>query len=106
MTAYVHKRCFVHGAREAACLCTECRNPFCRECVSEHHGRFVCTRCLAQMRSHDTAGWRRLERVRGAASVSLALVIAWMFFYMAGRLLLLAEPARHTFSDTTAQGKK
>ena len=39
--------CFTHPQREAVARCRGCGRAFCRECVTEHSGRLMCTRCLA-----------------------------------------------------------
>jgi hypothetical protein len=99
MKTFVDRRCFVHPAREAVCLCTVCANPHCRECVTDRSGRLVCAACE---RRGTTGAERRRWRIRGftaALSLALALLLAWLLFYTAGRLLVVAGPGRATFSN-------
>ena len=41
-----HQRCFNHATREAVARCPECHHFFCRECITEHDDRVLCTGCL------------------------------------------------------------
>jgi hypothetical protein len=100
MTAFASKRCFVHSAREAVCLCTICRKSFCRECVIEQEQRLVCAACMSRSTAAKRDSRAKLDAVQGTGSVLLAILLAWVFFYMAGRIFLLAEPSRHTFSES------
>lgn len=102
MTTFAQKRCFVHSLREAVCLCTECGHAFCRECATDYDGRLVCTACVVKLRRPAGSGRQYLHTVFASLSVITAVLMAWLFFYMAGRVFLLAEPAHHTFSGTSA----
>ena len=46
MSALAHQRCFHHSLREAVARCPECRQFYCRECVTEHDDRMFCAACL------------------------------------------------------------
>lgn len=79
----------MHPAREAICRCPQCRRYFCRECITEHGGEFVCSACL-QTLTRRTAksdglahGWLVVP-VLGSA----ALLAAWFFFYNIGQIVL------------------
>jgi len=106
LTPFVHQRCFIHPAREAVSLCVECRRAFCRECVVDHDGRLTCAACLAKMRAPSARGGRALERALSAAGMAVTLLLCWIVFYMAGRLLMTAEPARHGFDQTVQEPRK
>jgi hypothetical protein len=97
MTQFSQQRCFVHPSREAVSLCVECRRTFCRECVVDHDGRLVCAACLARLRAPVAPGNRALRQLRTAAATALAILVCWILFYMFGRLLMMSEPARHSF---------
>jgi hypothetical protein len=82
----LHQRCWNHEAREAVCRCPSCGRPYCRECVSEHEARLLCAACLR------TRARAQAPRRGGSSPVAIALVgllLAWLFFYGAGRALNL-----------------
>jgi hypothetical protein len=89
------QRCLLHADREAIARCPACANYFCRECITEHEGRFLCSNCL-QKRStttpsaHRTAGW-----FTAAAGLVIGWAVAWLFFYLIGQLLILIPPNLH-----------
>ncbi len=81
-------RCLNHSAREAVARCPECRRYFCRECVTEHDGRAICSACLARLsrvteRQPLLLGW-----LTTPMAVALGLTVAWLFFYGVGRVLV------------------
>lgn len=82
-------RCRNHGGREAVARCRECGNFFCRECVVEHHGRMVCTSCLAEVSGVDPAKrrglFRRLFRGLGLAA---SFGFTWLMFSVTGRFIV------------------
>lgn len=98
----IHQRCFHHEFREAASRCPVCLRYFCRECVTEHDDRVICTECLKKL---APAGEKR--RVRRSAVrfvlVCAGLLAAWIWFYAVGRTLLLIPAAVH---DGTAWESK
>lgn len=83
-------RCARHGEREAVARCPSCGGSFCRECVSEHEGRLLCSQCLARVvvpvkaaaPKRDWTGFRV-----GFGRVSFFLLL-WGLFYLFGHLLL------------------
>lgn len=88
------QRCSNHAGREAAARCPECGRFFCRECVTEHEGRVLCSGCLAKTQGAGTAG-----RGRGILGKTAALVVSvtalWLLFYVLGRGLLLLPSSFH-----------
>jgi hypothetical protein len=81
------RRCARHASREAAARCPSCGEFFCRECVSEHAGKLLCSACLARatVTSERKRGRRAaLRRIGAAAAGGLAL---WIAFYSVGSLL-------------------
>ena len=103
MTQFAQQRCFVHPSREAVSLCLECRRAFCRECVVDHDGRLICAACLARLQAPTPRGSRMGRKLASTAATGFALLLCWILFYMAGRLLMLAEPAHHTFDEGTEE---
>jgi hypothetical protein len=103
MTQFSQQRCFIHPSREAVSLCLECRRAFCRECVVDHDGRLICAACIARLRAPVVQGNRTLRRLLSATGTALAILLCWILFYMAGRLLMLAEPSHHSFDEDTQE---
>lgn len=83
-----------HAHREAVCRCPNCSNYYCRECVIEHEDRLICAACLRRLAS-PAPGGRAFHRVGGIVSVFTALLIAWLCFYYAGRVLILIPAEVH-----------
>jgi hypothetical protein len=93
-----YQRCLIHVDRQAIARCPECANYFCRECITEHEGKFLCSNCLGRTTSSSvstppTAGW--LMVALGAIG---GLAVAWTFFYLIGRLLILIPSNLHDLS--------
>jgi hypothetical protein len=89
------ERCFHHELREAASRCPICLRYFCRECVTEHDDRVLCAECLKKLAAREklqTSGIRRV--LRGLLPVA-GLLMAWLFFYTLGRMLLLIPASVH-----------
>jgi hypothetical protein len=89
------QRCLIHADREAIARCPACGNYFCRECITEHEGRFLCANCLQKRFSpieivHRTNGW-----FLAAIGMVFGWAVAWFFFYLIGRLLILIPPNLH-----------
>lgn len=93
-----HQRCFHHAHREAVARCPECRNFFCRECVTEHADRVLCAACLKRIVAGPGTRRRGLVGLVRALQVAAGLVLAILFFYWLG-LSLLEMPA--SFHDGT-----
>lgn len=89
------QRCFNHAVREAVARCPECRQFFCRECVTEHEDRVICAGCLAALTRVPLLERRGFAGVRRAAQCALGLVMAWCFFYLIGEALLALPNAFH-----------
>ena len=95
MPTLAHQRCLNHDLREAVARCPECRQFFCRECITEHEDRVICAACLkrlarpvARRRFHWTGVLIIGECLAGVLTV-------WLFFYMAGRSLLAIPDSFH-----------
>jgi hypothetical protein len=93
MSALTLERCLHHHEREAVARCPECRRFFCRECVIEHEERVICAGCLARMAAVPATPRRvRLLAATPLVSGVSGIFIAWLVFYIMGRMLL-AIPA-------------
>lgn len=98
MSALSAQRCLRHFDREAAARCPECRQFYCRECISEHHGRVLCASCLARLNSRSPQKVDSLRGVRllGRGVLTLAaFALVWAVIYLGGRALLLMPTAFH-----------
>jgi len=89
------QRCWNHGYREAVARCPECKQFFCRECVTDHEDRVVCAACLKKLTRPSAARRFRLASLVGAGECVLGLLTAWLFFYFVGRSLLAIPDSFH-----------
>lgn len=88
MTPLHSQRCFHHARREAAARCPECGRFYCRECINEHQGRWLCASCLRRL-TQPAVRPRHWSAVLGRGGAVLAgLLLAWLFFHGVGSLLL------------------
>lgn len=88
MLSLVHQRCLNHAAREAVARCPECRQFFCRECITEHDDRVICANCLKKLarvplfKKPAFAGLLRLGQC------AFGIFLAWFFFHLVAESLL------------------
>lgn len=87
MATLVNQRCFFHAQREAALKCPGCGRFYCRECASEHDGRWLCSSCLGKPQETPTE-----KRTPGAAifnvvALAISLAFLWMAFMGMGSML-------------------
>lgn len=89
-------RCRNHGEREAVARCPACGNTFCRECITEHEGRMMCTGCLAALLAERPArrGRQVLRRAALWGLAGVSVVLAWSFFVLVGRVMILLRDLR------------
>jgi uncharacterized paraquat-inducible protein A len=91
----VAQRCVHHPAREAVACCPECGRFFCRECVSEHDDRVLCARCLARVIDAASGKRSRFAQLLRCFAALLSILIAWWFFDLIGRGLILLPADVH-----------
>ncbi len=90
------QRCYHHRSREAVVRCPECGRFFCRECVTEHDQRMLCSTCLAGIRRKRFAGERIWIHTMGQLIQScLGFMLIWYAFYLIGLMLLAIPDAFH-----------
>ena len=95
MNALHQQRCLNHPGREAAARCPSCGHFFCRECVTEHDQRVICTRCLAALARPAPVRRRRIRHA-GALLAGLAGLLAlWLGFFLVGKALLTIPSSFH-----------
>ena len=82
----LQQRCRNHETREAVCRCPGCQRDFCRECVAEYEGRYLCAACL------KAAAHTPLQNApRRSSHVILMLagaLLAWAILFCAGEVLM------------------
>jgi hypothetical protein len=88
MPSLVHQRCFNHAGREAVARCPECRQFFCRECITEHDDRVLCSSCLKKLAHVPFARRPAFVRTWRVAKLAFGIFIAWFFFFLIGEMLL------------------
>ena len=93
--ALTAQRCLHHPVREAVARCVECRQYFCRECITDHQDRIVCSACLKVfMTKKETSRWK-LRKMMAPLPIVMGVIIAWLFFYFAGRVFILIPTRYH-----------
>ena len=95
MAALLQQRCWHHGSREAIARCPECGRFFCRECITEHEERIVCASCLKQLTAQAQAPRRSFASLGRVLAAALGLLAAWLFFFLAGSLLVRTPSEFH-----------
>lgn len=99
MALLLNEHCYHHREREAVVRCPACHRFFCRECVTEHDDRMLCSTCLSRI---TAAGADQSGRWINALALPMqwlaGFVMAWFIFYLIGQMLL-AIP--HTFHEGT-----
>jgi hypothetical protein len=95
MTDLARQQCFNHPGREAVVRCPGCHRDYCRECVTEHDDRYLCSVCLRQQATQDVAARRRLPV--SALLGFVGLLTAWTVYYAATQYLVLRHSADHTY---------
>ncbi len=95
MSALVAQRCLNHSDREAAARCPECGGFFCRECITEHDERVICSACLARLSIPAEEKKERSGLIGVALRLFTGVLCAWLFFYLVGWLLLSIPSSFH-----------
>jgi len=95
MSHLFQQRCFNHALREAAAQCPGCGRFFCRECITEHEAKLLCAECVrrrTQRTAQRRSWWVACRRAWAALG---GVVVAWLFFYLLGQVLLAVPSAYH-----------
>ena len=92
------QRCVIHADRKAIARCPSCANYFCRECVTEHEGRFLCSNCLQRRPAPIEPVQRIAGRFAAVIGTLIGIAVAWFFFYFIGQLLIMIPSNLHDIS--------
>src|SRR6266542_3698710 len=95
MMTLTHQRCLNHEFREAVARCPECRQFFCRECITEHEDGAVCAACLAKRARVPLFKRPVFARLKSAIQFLCGLTLVWFFFYLIGSALLALPSSFH-----------
>lgn len=95
MSALIHQRCFHHSLREAVARCPECRQFYCRECITEHEDRVICATCLKKITATKETKRPVFAWALPLVPFSIGLTILWFFFYLCGATLLSIPSSFH-----------
>ena len=88
MAATLAQRCLHHPLREAVARCPECGQFFCRECITEHDDRVVCSSCLRKLTATVEKKRGNFAPVWRVSAAIIGLLVAWVFFFLIGRMLV------------------
>jgi hypothetical protein len=95
MPTLTQQRCFNHFDREAAARCLECRQFFCRECVTEHDDRSICAACLGKLAKLPLTKRRGFVGAVRLTQCAVGVLFLWFVFYLVGESLLAIPTSFH-----------
>ena len=88
MQELAQQRCYRHHHREAAARCPSCEQYCCRECVTEHQGRLLCSNCLSMESEISLLAKRKFAALFRLLQFGFGGLMIWLAFYLVGYLLL------------------
>jgi len=94
------QRCLNHVEREAVCKCPECKMFFCRECITEHDDRIICSSCLRKQASKQERQPQRIQDVFLLLGACISFMFLWLVFYSIGHLLISIPSYLHDAGKT------
>jgi len=95
MRDLTYQRCYNHRFREAAARCPECARFFCRECITEHEDKVLCSACLYRKRKPTGVKFSRIQWILNLGYFFLGVFILYVLFFYFGRILLLLPSSFH-----------
>jgi len=95
MKDLAYQRCFNHAQRDAVARCPECTRFFCRECITEHDDRVICSACLAKLARVPLLQRRGFASAFQFIQCVLGLIVVWFFLYLVGEALLAVPASYH-----------
>jgi len=95
-TAHLHsQRCFHHAGREAVARCPACHQFYCRECITEHDNRVMCSSCLnLLLRPPSRPAWVG-RTLLSLTHFILGLALLWLLFATLGQILIALPSSFH-----------
>lgn len=81
------RRCLNHAEREAVARCPECTQFFCRECVTEHDDRVLCSACLKKLARVPLTRRPGFATFLRLSQCFIGIGIVWFFFFVIGEKL-------------------
>ena len=97
MNDLARQQCFNHPGREAIVRCPSCHRDYCRECVTEHDDRYLCSACLRLRAAQDHRPPRRIRLPIGAFMAVAGLLTAWVVYYASAQYLTLRSGADQSY---------
>lgn len=95
MAKLANQRCFFHTQREAALKCPGCGRFYCRECASEHDGRWLCSSCIGKPPQDTAEKASRGAAVKNGIALALSLLFLWFAFQAVGAMLISVPAPTH-----------
>jgi len=95
MPDIVYQVCCNHPQRMAAARCLECGRFFCKECITEHSGRVLCTTCLSKAVAAGSKKRPRFTLLLQTVQWVLGVWLLWVFFYIFAQMLLRIPASFH-----------
>jgi hypothetical protein len=87
MQTLASRRCLNHAEREAVARCPECTQFFCRECITEHDDRVLCSACLKKLARVPLTKRPGFAMFLRLCQCALGILITWFFFFVIGEKL-------------------
>jgi hypothetical protein len=97
MSDLARQQCFNHPGREAGVRCPACHRDYCRECVTEHDDRYLCSGCLRALAAKGGGTQRRVRVPVGAILGLLGVLTAGSVYYAAAEYLVIRSSADHAY---------
>lgn len=88
MESILKKRCYNHSEREAVGLCRECGSFYCRECITEHDDRLICSDCLKKTRRSVLTKNKYSGKFIFGLQCVTGFFVSWIFFYYSGKMVI------------------
>ena len=78
---FKNRRCANHATREAVARCPACKKDLCRECITEHKGKMLCTDCLKSTTAKKEAERKKLEFALLGLLFVAGMIVSFYFFF-------------------------
>ena len=80
--------CLIHADRAATARCPKCRTFYCGECITEHHGKLTCARCLSEEKVKPEVKRSRFSLpLMPVVHLAIAVAACWAFYYFFAQTL-------------------